>query len=125
MIPLWAIKAIAGALILAALVAGYAYWRKGIYDEGYAARDAEAVKQLAIKGMEIGDLKASIREQNRAVETMGAAKQAAEARGAAARLAANASAARLDKVIDQFGAAKAVTCAEAMPTVDAVLRGVR
>lgn len=70
-------------------------------------------------------LRASISEQNRAIDRMAAATLAAQERGAAAQAAAAAKGKKYDAALAQIDGARANTCDEAMPAVRLLLEGVR
>lgn len=115
-------KPAAIVLLLALLVVG------GWTGAGWwlAARDRDAARAELVAERKVSEeLRASIREQNRAVEALGQAKAQAEQRGEqAARLAA-ANGRRFDDALGRIANAKATTCAEAMPAVDAVLEAIQ
>lgn len=123
-LPLW-MKVAAGALLLAALYGAYAVWRHSIYQEGWDARDATAKTELAAEKAISEQLRAGIREQNKATDALAAAKAKSDAAGAAAIKLADANGKRLDLVLGQVAGARATTCDDAMPAVDAILKGVR
>ena len=70
-------------------------------------------------------LRASITEQNRAIDGMAKATLAAQERGAAAQAAAAAKGKMYDAALAQITGARATTCDEAMPAVRLLLEGVR
>lgn len=88
------------------------------------ARD-QALVDLGAEKLASEQLRGSIREQNRAVETMDAAKKLAEARGLAAQQVAAANGRRLDGALAQLAGARATTCDEAMPAVNQLLGDIR
>ncbi len=91
-----------------------------------AARDRDAARvELAAERELSTKYRDAIAEQNRAVQVLADQKAEAEARGRAAQQLAAANGKRFDLVLAQTRAATAVNCAEAMPTVDAVLEAVR
>ncbi len=91
-----------------------------------AARDRDAARVELVAERKVSeDLRTAIREQNLAIQAMADAKKAAEARGKVAEQLATANGKRFDLVLSQRRADAAVTCPEAMPTVDAVWEAVR
>lgn len=96
----WWVKALAAAALLAALYAAFAWWRASVVQEGWDSRDLTAK-------VEIADLTAAIREQNRAVEAMGAAAKDADDR----RKLAEGYAARIVKSLDRRAAGVASSTA--------------
>lgn len=123
-LPIW-MKLAAGALLLAALYGAFMAWRHSIYQEGWDARDATAKTELSAEKAISEQLRAGIREQNKATDALAAAKVKSDAAGAAALKVADATGKRLDLVLGQVASARATTCDDAMPTVDAILKGVR
>lgn len=117
---IWKVAAIG---LLAGMVTSSAYlgyqWHMAAHDRDSARAD------LATEVAANVDLRTSIREQNRAVEAMGAAKEVADARGQAAQQLAAANGRRFDGALEQIKSAKATTCAEAMPAVNAILEAIR
>jgi phosphopentomutase len=91
-----------------------------------AAHDRDQARaELKVEQDANVDLRTSIREQNRAVEAMGKAKEIADARGAEAQRLAAANGRRFDGALEQIKGAKATTCADAMPAVNQILEAVR
>lgn len=117
---IWKAGAIA-ALAAGAASSGYLgfHWHIAAHD-----RDA-AVAALAVEKSAGDDLRTSIREQNRAVESMGAMKALADERRAAAEQLAAANGRRFDRALEQTAGARATTCGDAMPTVNKILEAVR
>ncbi|MES2262075.1 MAG: hypothetical protein V4724_26440 [Pseudomonadota bacterium] len=113
---LWKAAAI---VLLAALLLTGAGWALAAHDRDVARVD------LGAERTRNDELRTSIREQNRAVETMGTAKALAEARGQAAQQAAAATGKRFDGALQRLVGARATTCAEAMPAVNLLLESVR
>lgn len=111
---------------IAALATGVASSGYLGYQWHMAAHDRDIVKDdLKVEKAAGDDLRVSIREQNRAVEALGAQKTLADERRAAAELLAAANGRRLDRALEQGAGVKATTCAEAMPTVNKILEAVR
>lgn len=116
----WKVGAIA---VLAAGVASSGYLGLQWYT---AAHDRDSVRtELDDARESVAALTASIREQNRAVDTLAAQKTLADERRAAAEQLAAANGRRLDRALEQGAGVKATTCAEAMPTVSKILEVVR
>ncbi len=67
----------------------------------------------------------AIREQNRAVDALAKAKAEADLRGLQAQQIAAANGKRFDLALGQVKAARATTCAEAMPAVNSILEAIR
>lgn len=104
--------------VLASAALGY-QWHMAAHDRDGARAELAAEQAANV------DLRTSIREQNRAVETMGAAKTAADARGKAAQQLAAANGRRFDGALDQIRQGKATTCDEAMVFVNKTLEAIR
>lgn len=113
---LW--KGIAIVLLALLLIVGGGWWLAS------GARDQALVDLHAERGVS-EQLRAGIREQNRATEALAKAKEAADARGQAARQLAAANGRRFDGALEQIKNVKATTCAEAMPAVNAILEAIR
>jgi hypothetical protein len=107
------------ALLLAGGGAGGALW--------WAAKSArdQALTDLKTEQGVTAQLRAGIDVQNRAITQWYEQAKAAEARGAAARQAAEVHGRRYDQALQQLAGARATTCAEAMPYVNKMLEGVR
>lgn len=91
-----------------------------------AARDRDAARaELAAERKVSEELRASIREQNRAVEALGQAKAQAEQRGEQAQHLAAANGRRFDDALGRLASAKAATCDDAMPAVNEVLEVIK
>lgn len=106
------------ALILVGGSTGAGWW--------LAARDRDAAQvELAAERAKSAELAAAVIVQNRAVEEMKGRTTEAERRGQDAQKLAAAQGKRLDRALERVAGAKAATCAEAMPTVDAVLEAIR
>ena len=117
---IWKAAAIvlAGALLVVASSIGTGWW--------LAAGDRDAARATLVLEQGVSAaLRASINEQNRAVEGMAAATLAAQERGAAAQAAAAARGKKYDAALAKIAGARATTCDEAMPTVRLLLEGVR
>ena len=117
---IWKVAAIvlAAALLIVASGVGMAWWLAA--DDRDLAREALVVEQ----GVSAG-LRASIGEQNHAVDGMAAATLAAQQRGEAARAAAAAAGRKYDMAQAQLAGVRATTCDEAMPAVRRLLEDVR
>lgn len=110
---------IAAAGLFAALVVCSIGW-------GLAAHDRNQARAKLVAERTRGDeLRASIREQNRAVDALAAAKTAADARGLAAQQLAAANGKRFDGALQRLAGVRATTCAEAMPAVNQLLEAIR
>jgi hypothetical protein len=117
---IWKVAAIG---LLAGMVASSAYLG---YQWHMAAHDREQAKaDLATERAANAELRAGITEQNMATDALTAQKSAAEARGAQAQQVAAANGRRFDKALEQIKSAKAATCADAMPAVNAALEAIR
>lgn len=112
-----AIAALAGG-VMASAALGY-QWHMAAHDRDTAR--GELVTERAANV----DLRTSIREQNRAVETMGKLKEAADTRAQAAEKLAAANGRRFDGALEQIRNGKATTCDEAMPFVNKTLEAIR
>lgn len=114
----------AAAIVLAAVLlvvtgaAGTGWWLAA--GDRDAARAALAVEQ----GVSAG-LRASIAEQNLAVDGMARATLAAQQRGEAAQAAAAAAGRKYSAAQAQLAGVRATTCDEAMPAVRRVMEGLR
>lgn len=114
----------AGAIVLAALllvvasVAGTGWWLAA------SARDLARTALLAEQGVSAG-LRASIAEQNLAVDGMARATLLAQQRGEAAQAAAAAAGRKYNAAQAQLAGVRATTCDEAMPSVRRMLEDVR
>ncbi len=97
---------------------GAGWWLAG-HDRDLAKADLAAERHVS------DDLRAAVREQNRATEVLGKAKTDADARGSQALVLATANGKRFDLILAQGERMKATTCTEAMPTLNAILEGVR
>ena len=110
--------ALAGALLVLASATGTGWWLAA------GDRDAARVSLVKEQGASAA-LRASIGEQNRAVEGMAVATLEAQLRGAAAQAAATAAGRRYSAAQAQLAGVRATTCDEAMPAVRQLLEGVR
>ena len=117
---IWKAAAIllATALLLLASSTGTGWW--------LAAGDRDTARAALVLEQGVsGQLRASISEQNRAIDGMAKVTLAAQERGAAAQAAAAAKGKKYDAALVQITGARATTCDEAMPAVRAMLEGVR
>ncbi|MDN2710589.1 hypothetical protein O0880_14280 [Janthinobacterium sp. SUN118] len=109
---------LAAALLLVASSTGTGWW--------LAAGDRAAARAALVQEQGVSaQLRASITEQNRAIDGMAAATLAAQERGTAARAAAVATGRKYDAALARITGARATTCDEAMPAVRLLLEGVR
>ncbi|KAB8052274.1 hypothetical protein GCN74_26140 [Janthinobacterium sp. FT14W] len=117
---IWKAAAIvlAALLLLVASATGTGWWLAT--DDRDAARAALVQEQSASTA-----LRASITEQNAAIDGMAKATLAAQERGAAAHAAATAKGKKYDAALAQVAGVRATTCDEAMPAVRLLLEGVR
>ena len=109
---------LAAALLLVASSTSTGWWLAA--DDRDAARAALVLEQ----GVNAG-LRASIGEQNLAIDGMAKATLAAQERGAVAQAAAVTKGKKYDAAMAQAAGARATTCGEAMPAVRQLLEGVR
>ena len=109
---------LACALLIVASGAGMAWWLAA------ADRDLARAALLAEQGVN-AELRASIGEQNRAVEGMARATLLAQQRGEAAQAAAAAAGRKYDRAQGQLAGVRATTCDQAMPSVRRMLEDVR
>lgn len=117
---IWKAAAIvlAGALLVVASTAGAGWW--------LAAGDRDAARAALVKEQGVSTaLRASISEQNRAIDGMAKATLAAQERGAVAQAAAAAKGKKYDAALAKVVGVHATTCDEAMPAVRQLLEGVR
>ena len=117
---IWKAAAIvlAGALLVVVSAAGTGWW--------LAVGDRDAARSALAKEQGVSTaLRASISEQNRAVDGMAKATLAAQERGAVAQAAASSKGKKYDAALARIAGARATTCDEAMPTVRLLLEGVR
>ncbi|MFC0134295.1 hypothetical protein CR105_27040 [Massilia eurypsychrophila] len=109
--------------ILVASVASSAYLG---YNWHMAALDRDQARtELAVERTISAQYQLAIREQNRAVESLAKQKAEAEARGQAAQQIAAANGRRFDGALERIKGAKATTCDEAMPAVNAILEAIK
>ncbi len=114
----------AAAILLAAVLlvvtgaAGTGWWL------AVGDRDQALVDLKAEQGVSAG-LRASIAEQNLAVDGMARATLAAQQRGEAAQAAAAVAGRKYSAAQAQLAGVRATTCEEAMPAVRAMLEGIR
>ena len=117
---IWKVAAVAlvAALLVVASSPGTRGW--------LAARDRDAARAALVQEQGVSAaLRASIGEQNRAIDGMAKATLAAQERGAAAQAASAARGKKYDAALAQIAGARATTCDEAMPAVRLLLEGVR
>ncbi|MEF2265344.1 hypothetical protein V3C40_01010 [Janthinobacterium sp. LS2A] len=117
---IWKVSAItfAAMLLLVTSSTGTGWW--------LATGDRDAARAALVLEQAISAaLRASITEQNRAIDGMAKATMAAQERGAVAQAAAAAKGKKYDAVLAQVAGARATNCDEAMPAVRLVLDGVR
>ena len=106
------------ALLVVASSTGTGWW--------LAAGDRAAARAALVQEQGVSAaLRASISEQNRAIDGMAKATLVAQERGAAAQVAAAAKGKKYAAALAQVAGARAATCDEAMPTVRLLLEGVR
>ena len=117
---IWRVAAIvlAAVLLVVASATGTGWWVAAGDRDG--ARAALVVEQ----GVSAG-LRASIAEQNLAVDGMARATLAAQQRGEAAQAAAAAAGRKYSEAQAQLAGVRATTCDEAMPAVRHMLESVR
>lgn len=117
---IWKAATIALAAVLLVVIgaAGTGWWLAA------GDRDQARVALLAEQGASAG-LRASIAEQNLAVDGMARATLAAQQRGEAAQAAAAAAGKKYQAAQVQLAGVRATTCDEAMPAVRAMLEIVR
>lgn len=106
-------------LLLVVVGAGSALWWSALSE-----RD-KAQEQLAATQRDNAELRGSLRTQNSAIEAMQRATALAEDRGRAAQQIAESAGRRYDSALAKIGGSRAVTCADAMPAVNALLESVR
>ena len=110
--------ALAAVLLVVASSTGAGWW--------LAAGDRDAARAALVLEQGVSTaLRASVTEQNRAIDGMAKVTLAAQERGAAARAAAAAKGKKYDAALAQIAGARATTCDEAMPAVRLLLEGVR
>ncbi len=117
---IWKAAAIVLAAVLLAVtgVAGTGWW--------LAAGDRDAARAaLVVEQGVSAALRASIAEQNLAVDGMARATLLAQQRGEAAQAAAAAAGKKYDKAQAQLASVRVTTCDEAMPAVRRMLEDVR
>jgi len=117
---IWKVAAIvlAAVLLLVAGSTGTGWW--------LAAGDRNTARVALVQEQGVSAaLRASISEQNRAIDGMAKATLAAQERGAAAQAAAAAKGKKYDAALVQIAGARASTCDEAMPAVRLLLEGMR
>ena len=110
--------ALAAVLLVVASSTGTGWW--------LAAGDRDIARAALVLEQGVSTaLRASVTEQNRAIDGMAKVTLAAQERGAAARAAAAAKGKKYDAALAQIAGARATTCDEAMPAVRLLLEGVR
>ena len=117
---IWKVSAIvlAAVLLVVASAAGTGWWLAA------GDRDAARAALLVEQGVSTG-LRASIAEQNLAVDGMARATLAAQQRGEAAQAAAAIAGRKYSAAQAQLAGVRATTCDEAMPAVRRMLEDVR
>lgn len=117
---IWKAAAIvlAAVLLVVAGAAGTGWWLAA------GDRDQALVDLKAEQGIS-AELRASIAEQNLAVDGMALATLAAQQRGEVAQAAAAAAGRKYSAAQAQLAGVRATTCDEAMPAVRRMLEGVR
>lgn len=117
---LWKLAAIAllAAGMAAAAGAGLGWW--------LAARERDAARAELLVERSLSALyRSALLEQNRAADLLAAQKEQAIERGARARQLAAANGKRYDLALAQAKSATAISCADAMPTVNRILETIR
>ncbi|MDO8065543.1 hypothetical protein [Janthinobacterium sp. SUN206] len=117
---IWKAAAIvlAAVLLVVASSTGTGWW--------LAASDRDAARAALVREQGVSAaLRASISEQNRAIDGMAKATLAAQERGAVAQAASAAKGKKYDAALVKITGARATTCDEAMPAVRFLLEGVR
>lgn len=117
---IWKAAAIvlAAVLLMVASFTGTGWW--------LAAGDRDAARAALVLAQGVSaQLRASISEQNRAIDGMAKATLAAQERGAAAQAAASVKGMKYDAALVRVAGTRATTCDEAMPAVRLLLEGVR
>lgn len=113
-----AVTALGAALLIVASAAGTGWWL------AVGDRDTARAALVVEQGVS-ADLRASIAEQNRAVDGMARATAMAQQRGEAAQVAAAAAGKKYSAAQAQLAGVRATTCDEAMPAVRRMLEDVR
>ena len=109
---------LAAGLLVVASSTGTGWW--------LAAGDRDAARAALVLEQGVSTaLRASVTEQNRAIDGMAKVTLAAQERGAAAQAAAAAKGKKYDAALAQLAGARATTCDEAMPAVRQLLEGLR
>ena len=109
---------LAAALLLVASSTGAGWW--------LAAGDRAAARAALVQEQGVSAaLRASITEQNAAIDGMAKATLAAQERGAAAQAAAVTKGKKYDSALEHIAGTRANTCDETMPVVRAMLENVR
>lgn len=113
-----AMVVLAGLVLVVSSALGTGWWLAA------GARDQALVDLKAEQGV-TAELRASIAEQNLAVEGMVKATLAAQQRGETAQAAAAAAGKKYDKAQAALAGARATTCDEVMPYVNQLLKEVK
>ncbi|WP_402719113.1 hypothetical protein [Janthinobacterium rivuli] len=109
---------LAAVLLVVASSTGTGWW--------LSAGDRDAARAALVQEQGVcAALRASISEQNRAIDGMAKATLVAQERGAAAQAAASAKGKKYDAALVQIAGVRTTTCDEAMPAVRLLLEGVR
>lgn len=82
-------------------------------------------EELATEKNKVADLQAAITTQNEAIENLAAERERAELRAKAAWEAASSKKAKTNSALDKSKNSKAQSCAEAMPTINQILDGLK
>ncbi|WP_426076529.1 hypothetical protein [Janthinobacterium sp. PSPC3-1] len=117
---IWKVAAIvlAAVLLVVASATGTGWW--------LAAGDRDLARAaLVVEQGVSAALRASIAEQNLAVDGMARATLAAQQRGEAARAAAAVAGKKYQAALAQLAGVRATTCDQAMPAVRTMLEGLR
>lgn len=110
--------ALAAVLLVVASSSGTGWW--------LAAGDRDTARAALVQEQGVSAaLRASITEQNRAIDGMAKATLAAQERGTAAQAAAAANGKKYDAALAKIASVRATTCDEAMPAVRLLLEGMR
>lgn len=105
-------------LLIVGAVTGGGWWLAA-HDRDQARTDMKAEQ-----GVSAG-LRAALGTQNEAVDALGKAKTAADARREAAEKAAAVNGARFDRALASLKPVRAITCADAMPAVNQLLKDIQ
>ncbi|MFS2007981.1 hypothetical protein ACEN9F_30675 [Duganella sp. CT11-25] len=117
---LWKVGAIVLAILLLVTGGGLGFgWWLAAHDRDVARADLKTEQGVSAA------LRAGINTQNAAIITLGQEKLEAEKRGLAAQQLAAANGRRFDGALAKLEGARAITCAEAMPAVNQLLKDIR